>query len=1097
MACGSECCRSAKAGKNSADLSPPALDAVEAIRELADATKSSLSTVNDNIKEDKVGSCCLPEQNACESKPTQNNDAIVTKPLQDIDKDRSDNTSAAMNDLKSANSCHGTATCLPVKIINPDDCCTPSGPCAESKPTASRFVTATSSTYSPKEGGTAGLTNGEVKESSCCSLNSNTPRLGADVANSCCAPQSGRIKCNADVKSNAGSSCQENCWEKEESECRDGCCGQEQSSCNDGCCGDADEPSGQEDRCVGDNPLSKSYSCGKNRTVVDTLKVVANAPDTTDIEKGSTGKEHIILSVSGMTCTGCETKLKRVLGSLSYVSNLKTSLVMARAELDILDGASTAEDIVKHLHRTTEFKCERISNQGYSLDLLCSGNSAAIIDGEWPKGVLEIISLDKITIRVTFDAKILGARDLLEQEWVQPIRLAPPRMDSTLDAGNRHVRKIGLMTLLSAILTIPVLVLAWAPLPDRDIAYGSASLALATVVQVVIAGPFYPKAIKALVFSKVIEMDLLIVLSTSAAYIFSVVSFGYLVIGRPLSTGEFFETSTLLVTLIMVGRWVASLARQKAAESISIRTLQAQTAIIIGPDQSEREIDARLLQYGDYFKVTPDTRICTDGTVISGNSEVDESMLTGEAKPVEKYGGSTVIAGSINGLGMLTVRLTRLPGDNTIATIACMVDEAKLSKPKIQDIADTVASYFVPVVIMLATITFVIWIAIGMTVRHQSGAEATIQAITYAITVLIVSCPCAIGLAVPMVIVVASGVAARRGVVFKSAGSIEIAHKTTDVVFDKTGTLTLGRLSVVDEVYFDNNLEWSKTLLNGLLADIKHPVSAAVATHLNSQGSEAAAIQDTKVIAGKGVEGNFKGQILRAGNSRWLGVSSNPHVVSALSKDLTTFCFTIDNALVAVLGLQDTIRSDSVATVAQLCKRGIKVHMLSGDDDGAVRSIASQLNISREVVRSRCSPSDKQAYIKDLLSTPSLSSKGKSRKPVVMFVGDGTNDAVALAQATIGVHVSGGTDIAQSAADVVLIRSDLSCVLTILAVSSKAMNRVAFNFGWSFVYNLFAVLLGAGAFVNARIPPQYAGLGELVSVLPVIVAAMLLRWSRI
>jgi Cu2+-exporting ATPase len=216
-----------------------------------------------------------------------------------------------------------------------------------------------------------------------------------------------------------------------------------------------------------------------------------------------------------------------------------------------------------------------------------------------------------------------------------------------------------------------------------------------------------------------------------------------------------------------------------------------------------------------------------------------------------------------------------------------------------------------------------------------------------------------------------------------------------------------------------------------------------------------------------------------------------------LSKGLTAFCFTINNELVAVLGLQDTLRPEAQTTVDHLQKQGIRVHILSGDDDGAVQAVGAKLNIPPLAVRSRCSPGDKQAYIKDLIDTKSSGKEKKKHRPVVVFVGDGTNDAVALAQATIGVHMSSGTDIAQSAAEVILVRSDLSCVLTLMVLSRKAMHRVAFNFGWSFVYNLFAVLLGAGAFVNARIPPEYAGLGELVSVLPVILAAVLLRWSRI
>lgn len=819
----------------------------------------------------------------------------------------------------------------------------------------------------------------------------------------------------------------------------------------------------------------------------------------TDLEKGLSGKERVILSISGMTCTGCETKLKRTLGTVESVKNLKTSLVLARAEFDLDLGVGSLVEVMKHLERTTEFKCERVTNQGSNIDLIAPGDPSDFVRRQWPDGVTEVTVVDKETVHVVYDPKILGARDLVEKGWDTSVNLAPPRADSTLEAGSKHVRHVGYMTLLSIVLTIPVLVLAWAPLPEKEIVYGSASLALATIVQFVIAGPFYPMALKSLIFSRMIEMDLLIVLSTNAAFIFSVVSFGYLVAGRPLSTGEFFETSTLLVTLIMVGRYVGALARQKAVESISIRSLQISTAILMDEARGkEREIDVRLLQYGDVFKVVPDSRIPTDGTVISGSSELDESMITGESRPVEKHAKSAVIAGSINGSGTLIVRLTRLPGDNTINTIAGMVDEAKLSKPKIQDIADRVASYFVPVVVILTIITLVIWIAIGVAVRKQSGAEATIQAITYAITVLIVSCPCAIGLAVPMVIVIASGVAAERGVIFKSADSIEVAYKTSHIVFDKTGTLTQGKLTVAVEEYIGSSPSSSTSLLLGLVGSIKHPVSAAVTAHLKAKGVSPSAVSDLKTLTGKGVEGTASGLVLRAGNSRWLNLSSDSHIESILSQGYTAFCFTINNSLAAVFGLEDSLRPDALPTITKLHERGISVHVISGDDDIAVRSAATQLGIPDTNVRSRCTPADKQVYIQDLLAvpTPKRSTK-KSKKPVVIFCGDGTNDAVALAQATIGVHMNEGTDVAKSAADVVLMRPSLAGILTTIAVSKKSVNRIKFNFGWSFVYNLFAILLGAGAFVNVRIPPEFAGLGELVSVLPVIATAVLLRWSKI
>lgn len=867
-----------------------------------------------------------------------------------------------------------------------------------------------------------------------------------------------------------------------------------QPACSKGCCASSQARDPIPPRPCADSCCGEKDSAAAAMARVQEALVESALPDP---EKSSVAnKEHVVLAISGMTCTGCETKLQRTLGTLRPVTNLKTSLVLARAVFDISGGNLTPEDVIKHLERTTEFKCERVNFETSSLDLAFNEDAQHLINGPWPKGVTDIKVMDKgKTIRVEYDPQITGARNLVEKSWDEPMKLAASQADPGLEIGSKHVRHMGLMTLLSIALTIPVLVMSWAPLPDKEIAYGSASLALATVVQFVVAGPFYPKALKSLVFSRIIEMDLLIVLSTSAAYIFSVVSFGLLLKGQPLSTGEFFETSTLLVTLIMVGRYVAALARQKAVESISIRSLQTPTATVVDDYGVEREIDARLLQLGDVFKVAPDSKVPTDGIVVSGDSEADEAMLTGESMPVEKHPSSAVVAGSINGSGTLTVRLTRLPEHNTISTIAFMVDEAKLSKPKIQEVADRVATYFVPVIIGLTIIALVAWVAVGVAVRGQSGRDAAIRAVTYAITVLIVSCPCAIGLAVPMVIVISTGIAAERGVIVKTSQAIEAAYRTSHVVFDKTGTLTEGKLSVAGEAYFGDDTINTKSMLLGLISQNKHPVSVAVANHLKSQGVGPTEIPNAKVVTGKGIEGDL-GFPLRAGHSRWLNMTGNSYVQAMLSNGLTVFCLTMDNSPAAVFGLEDAVRPDAISTVSELQRRNISVHVLSGDDDGAVRSITSRLNIPGDRVVSRCSPADKQAYLHGL-SNPTPEPSQTPGGPVVIFCGDGTNDAVALAGATIGIHMNGGTDVAQSAADVVLVRPDLSKILTIIAISRKSMHRIAFNFTWSFVYNLFAILLASGALVHARIPPEYAGLGELVSVLPVILAAALLRWSKV
>lgn len=582
-------------------------------------------------------------------------------------------------------------------------------------------------------------------------------------------------------------------------------------------------------------------------------------------------------------------------------------------------------------------------------------------------------------------------------------------------------------------------------------------------------------------------MDLLIVISTSAAYVFSVVSFGYTVAKKPLTTGEFFEISTLLVTLIMVGRFVSALARQKAIESVSLRSLQISIAIIVNErDSTEREIDARLLQYGDLFRVAPESRLPTDGTVVSVSSEVEESMITGEPFPVEKQPGSVVIAGSINGSGVLTVRLSRLPESNTISTIASMVDEAKLSKPKIQDIADKVASFFVPVAMLLAALTFVVWIPIGLTVRNYNGSRAITEALTYGITVIIVSCPCAVGLAVPMVIVIAGGVAAKHGFIFKTAAAIEVARKTSHVVFDKTGTLTQGKLQVVKVKYFDFEDQLTLAIMvNSLLSNIKHPVSVAVKKHLELQTTGKAETLGVTVHTGKGVEGTVNGKRLKAGNSRWLGFDNHLDVQDSLAQGLTTFCVTINGQFVAMYGLEDLLRPDADATVLELQRRGISVSIVSGDDEGPVSFLAQRLGITN--FRSKCFPLDKQNFMRGL---------DQDGQTTTIFCGDGTNDAVALAQATIGVHMNEGTDVAQSAADVILVRSSLTDILTLIDLSKAAMQRIAFNFTWSFIYNLLAILFATGVLVNTRIPPDYAGLGELVSVLPVIAIAMQLKWAR-
>lgn len=831
------------------------------------------------------------------------------------------------------------------------------------------------------------------------------------------------------------------------------------------------------------------------------------------------------MHISGMTCTGCERKLERVLSSVMGVYNVKTSLVLGRAEFDVDAGISTNE-VAMLVERQTEFR-STIHQGGHQLEVTSERALALLLQGssgpEYPPGVEEIKIVDsrgqewkagitkkglrkaldfelfaskpdKYNARITYNPLIVGARDLLERSFGTPLSLVPLNSTHATAADTDHLHQSLYMTLLSAFLTIPVLIMAWAPLPPHKIAYGSSSLALATLVQFIIAGPFYPKALKALLFSGMIEMDLLIVISTTTAYVYSVVAFVYETSGQPLSTGGFFETSTLLVTLIMCGRLASAYARRKAADSIAVQALQPSTAIL-SEDGSERLIDVREFQYGDLFKVLPDSIVPTDGIVTSGETEIDESMLTGEAIPVPKSSGSYVIAGSVNGPAPFLARLTKLPLDNTISKIAAMVDETKLSKPKVQETADRVASYFVPSILVITISIFSIWVAVGIAVRDSPTSDSIVSAITYALAALIVSCPCAIGLAVPMVMVIASGVGAKHGVIFKSHEAIANARNTSHVVFDKTGTLTQGKLVVVEEVYRGEAHNRAASITQQLTSSSKHPVSQALSTHLEAHSNGSEKVLSISSVIGKGMHGTLDGQRVQGGNPLYMDAAEDPVVQRFLSRGLTVFCLRYGPALLAIYGLRDALRTDTATVISALQARNIPVSIVSGDSVTAVEQLATELGIPISHVRGQCTPEDKARYVTSLSATPS-GSRHKTSVTTTIFCGDGSNDAVALAQASIGIHMAGGTEVAKTAADVVLMQPSLAGILVLIDLSRAAMWRVYLNFTWSFVYNLLAILLAAGAFVTVRIPPAYAGLGELVSVLPVIGVAMQLRWFK-
>lgn len=795
-----------------------------------------------------------------------------------------------------------------------------------------------------------------------------------------------------------------------------------------------------------------------------------------DLEAGLIS-HHALFKVSGMTCTGCAKKVINSLKGIEGISSVKAIFVTSTVEFDydpdVCDIAATTTRLVKE----TGFAFSHIKRNHQSLVVRSDRDDFGKVED-----LVEIIEkVGKQTYKITYDPSSIGARDILK--GAPGITLA----DDVLNAHKSEKRQLYSLlwkTIVSAILTIPVLVLAWS---DVDVPYSASSitqLVLATCVQAVAVPEFYVRALKSLIYSRAVEMDMLVVISITAAYVYSVVAFGLTHAGHELEQEEFFETSTLLITLVLFGRLLATAAKLKAVSAISVNTLQTNSAILV-ENETASEIDSRLLQYDDIFLVKPHGKIVTDGLVVEGESTVDESIVTGESTAIRKSVNDVVIAGSLNGPSSLKVKVSRLPGDNSIADIVELVENALAEKPKAQDLADTIAGYFIPVVIFISLLVLVIWIIINLRVKNKGGGAAFSSAITYGIAVMAISCPCALGLAVPMVLVVAGGVAARKGVLITSSSVLERGCKITDIVFDKTGTLTSSALVVENAEFYpcDYSTGIIKNLVDVLTKDNDHPTSVAIKKYLENfnDRDQLAIPTNIESVPGSGIRGLWEGKTIMVGNMFWLNVSESPQVLSLLKQNHSIVCATIDDVLVASFCMKAPLREEANGVIEQLGSKNITCHIVSGDTANAVTAVANSVEIPFENVRYQFSPKQKLEYVLELMQN------GKN----VLFCGDGTNDAVAVAQASVGVNIGSSSDITLATADVVLC-GGLEGINKLLGISRRSFRIISFNFVWAFVYNLVAILAAAGAFVNFRIPPAYAGVGEVVSVLPVIFAAMTL-----
>lgn len=654
-------------------------------------------------------------------------------------------------------------------------------------------------------------------------------------------------------------------------------------------------------------------------------------------------------------------------------------------------------------------------------------------------------------------------------------------------AQKKHYEEVKQRTLWSSILAVPVVVIG---MFFMNMPYGTwISMALTAPVVFYFGRNFFINAWKQAKHGKA-NMDTLVALSTGIAFAFSAFNTIYPEFwhARGIHPHVYYEAAAVIIAFISLGKLLEERAKSSTSSALKkLMGLQPKTVRII-VDGKEREIPVASVAPGDIVVVKPGEKIPVDGKVVSGSSFVDESMISGEPIPVEKTSGEKVFAGTVNQKGSFRFEAEKVGGDTILAQIIRMVQEAQGSKAPVQKLVDKIAGVFVPVVIGISIITFTVWMIAG-------GDDAFTHALLTSVTVLVIACPCALGLATPTAIMVGVGKGAENNILIKDAESLELAHRVNAIVLDKTGTITEGKPAVTDELWQVKNKAVPASVLYSLEMRSEHPLAEAVVSHLSQLEPEEVDLNSFGSLTGRGVKGEYEGSTFYAGNEKLIrennialsdNITKNAGVWQEQAR--TVIYFADEKQVLAIFAIADKIKPTSAAAIQKLEARGIEVHMLTGDNEQTARAVARQVGILH--YRAEVLPSDKAEFV------AGLQAEGK----VVAMVGDGINDSHALAQADVSIAMGKGSDIAMDVAKMTLITSDLQSIPKALNLSDKTVRGIRENLFWAFIYNLIGIPIAAGILYPVNgflLDPMIAGGAMALSSVSVVMNSLRLRTVKI